>query len=55
MWIGFVEEGFKQAYVMGLNVVLLCLDADPAPYIVMPLMANKSLLKYSKKERFNII
>ena len=54
----FVEESmkmsrFKHAHVMGL--IGVCLDAGSAPYIIMPYMANGSLLKYLKKERKNII
>ena len=54
----FVEESlkmsrFKHAHVMGL--IGVCLDAGSAPYIVMPYMANGSLLKYLKKERKNIV
>ena len=54
----FVEESlkmsrFKHAHVMSL--IGVCLDAGPAPYIVMPYMANGSLLKYLKKERKNIV
>ena len=44
---------FKHAHVMGL--IGVCLDAGSAPYIIMPYMANGSLLKYLKKERTNII
>ena len=54
----FVEESlkmsrFKHAHVMGL--IGVCLDAGPAPYIVMPYMANGSLLKYLKRERQNLV
>ena len=54
----FVEESmkmsrFKHAHVMGL--IGVCLDAGPAPYIVMPYMANGSLLHYLKRERGNLI
>ena len=54
----FVEESlkmsrFKHAHVMGL--IGVCLDAGSAPYIVMPYMANGSLLKYLRKERKNLI
>ena len=54
----FVEESlkmsrFKHAHVMGL--IGVCLDAGPAPYIVMPYMANGSLLQYLKKERQNLV
>ena len=44
---------FKHSHVMGL--IGVCLDAGCAPYIIMPYMANGSLLKYLKKERENII
>ena len=35
------------------NVTLrgVCLDGGPAPYIIMPFMANGSLLTYLKKNR----
>ena len=54
----FVEESlkmsrFKHAHVMGL--IGVCLDAGPAPYIVMPYMANGSLLQYLKRERQNLV
>ena len=54
----FVEESlkmsrFKHAHVMGL--IGVCLDGGPAPYIIMPYMANGSLLKYLKRERGNIV
>ena len=54
----FVEESlimsrFKHAHVMGL--IGVCLDAGSAPYIVMPYMANGSLLHYLKRERKNLI
>ena len=54
----FVEESlimsrFKHTHVMGL--IGVCLDAGPAPYIIMPYMANGSLLKYLKRERTNIV
>ena len=44
---------FKHTHVMGL--IGVCLDAGPAPYIVMPFMANGSLLKYLKRERENLV
>ena len=54
----FVEESlkmsrFKHAHVMGL--IGLCVDGGPAPLIIMPFMANDSLLKYLKMERDNLI
>ena len=36
---------FSHAHVMGL--IGVCLDAGSAPYIIMPYMANGSLLKNS--------
>ena len=44
---------FRHAHVMGL--IGVCLDAGPAPYIVMPYMANGSLLHYLKKERQSLV
>ena len=54
----FVEESlkmsrFKHPHVMGL--IGVCLDAGSAPYIVMPYMANGSLLEYLKKESNNLV
>ena len=54
----FVEESlkmsrFKHSHVMGL--IGVCLDASSAPFIIMPYMANGSLLKYLKKERNNLV
>ena len=40
---------FQHRYIMSL--IGVCLDAGPAPYIVMPYMANGSLLSYLKRER----
>ena len=44
---------FKHSHVMGL--IGICHDAGPAPYIVMPYMANGSLLHHLKKERSNLV
>ena len=44
---------FKHSHVMGL--IGVCLDAGSAPYIIMPYMANGSLLKWLKRERKNIV
>ena len=44
---------FKHAHVMGL--IGVCLDADSAPFIIMPYMTNGSLLKYLKLERECIV
>ena len=54
----FVDESlkmsrFKHSHVMGL--IGVCLDAGSAPFIIMPYMANGSLLKYLKRERKNLI
>ena len=54
----FVEESltmsrFKHDHVMGL--IGVCLDAGSAPYIVMPYMANGSLLHYLKRERRKLV
>lgn len=34
-----------------LNIIGVCLDGGPAPYVVMPFMSNGSLLSYLKKRR----
>ena len=54
----FVHESmkmsrFNHSHVMGL--IGVCLDTGSAPYIIMPYMANGSLLKYLKNKRENII
>ena len=33
----------------------VCLDGGPAPYIIMPFMANGSLLSYLKEERERLV
>ena len=34
-----------------MNLIGVCIDVGERPYIVMPFMANGSLLTYLKKER----
>ena len=43
---------FKHGHVMGL--IGVCLD-DSSPYIIMPYMANGSLLMYLKRNRDKLI
>jgi serine/threonine protein kinase len=53
-----MDESLKMKHFDHPNVLGLigvCLDAGPAPYVVMPYMANGSLLHYLKKERCNIV
>ena len=38
-----------------LSVIGICLNSEAIPYIVMPFMANGSLLSYLKMERSNIV
>ena len=38
-----------------LSMLGVCIDAGPAPYIVMPFMANGSLQSYLRKERANLV
>ena len=45
-------KNFDHLHVMTLKGV--CLDGGPVPYIVLPYMANGSLLSYLKKERKNL-
>ena len=46
-------QGFEHPHI--LNIIGVCVDAGPAPYIVMPFMANGSLLAYIKRERMNLV
>ena len=38
-----------------LHLIGVCLDGGPAPYIVLPFMANGSLHCYLRKERPNLL
>ena len=44
---------FEHQNVLTLNGV--CLDGGPAPFIIMPFMANGSLLAYLKKNRNSLV
>ena len=44
---------FNHPNVLSLSGV--CLDGGPAPYIIMPLMANGSLLNHLKKNRDSLV
>ncbi len=44
---------FDHPHVLKLSGV--CMDGGPAPYIIMPFMANGSLSSYLKKERANLL
>ena len=44
---------FDHPNVLALKGV--CLDGGPAPYIVMPFMANGSLLAYLHKKRDSLV
>ena len=46
-------EGFEHPHV--LNIIGVCVDAGPAPYIIMPFIANGSLFAYIKKEKANLV
>ena len=46
-------EGFEHPHV--LNIIGVCMDAGPAPYIIMPFITNGSLLAYIKKEKINLV
>ena len=67
MIVGFYEpsaikimlsECSKMYHFKHRNVLTLCgvyLDGGPAPYIIMPFMANGSLLAYLRKNRGKLI
>ena len=42
-------------HVHVLTLIGVCLDGGPAPYIIMPFMANGSLLGYLKKNRKSLV
>ena len=44
---------FEHPHVLG--IIGVCVDGGPTPYIVMPFMANGSLLAYIKKEKMNLV
>ena len=49
-----LEEGLKLKHFQHQNVLSLigvCVEASPAPYIVMPFMSNGSLLHYLRREK----
>ena len=52
-----LSECIKMKSLNHLHVMTLkgvCLDGGPVPYIVLPYMANGSLLSYLKKEQSNL-
>ena len=42
-------------HVNVLTLIGVCLDGGSAPYIIMPFMANGSLLAYLKKNRKSLV
>lgn len=53
-----LEESLKMKRFNHRNVLGLigvCVNAGPAPYLIMPYMANGSLLSYLKRERSNLV
>lgn len=53
-----MDESVKMKHFNHPNVISLmgvCVDAGPAPYIVMPFMANGSLLSFLKKNRSELM
>ena len=52
-----ISECIKMKHFKHPNVMTLigvCLDGGPVPYIILPFMANGSLLSYLTKERDNL-
>ena len=45
------EKMIKFKHLHVLNLIGVCIDSGKAPFIIMPYMANGSLLTYLKKER----
>ena len=46
-------HGLEHPHV--LNIIGVCVDAGPSPYIIMPFMANGSLLTYIRKEKNKLV
>ena len=44
---------FNHPNILSLSGV--CLDGGPAPYVIMPLMTNVSLLNHFKKNRDSLV
>ena len=38
-----------------MNLLGVCVDAGPTPYIVLPYMANGDLLSYIRKQRNSLL
>ena len=53
-----MEESLKMKHFDHQNILSLigvCIEARPAPYIIMPYMPNGSLLEFLRKERVNLL
>ena len=53
-----MEESLKMKHFNHQNILSLigvCIEARPAPYIIMPYMPNGSLLEFLRKERVNLL
>ena len=53
-----IEESIKMMafdHPHVLNLIGICVDGGPSPYIVMPFMANGSLLSYLKNHRADLV
>ena len=53
-----MDESIKMKRFDHPNVISLigvCIDAGPAPYVIMPFMGNGSLLSYLKKHRAELM
>ena len=46
-------KNFHHQHVMTLKGI--CLDGGPVPFLIMPYMANGSLLSYIRKEQLNLV
>ena len=54
----FVDETLKMkelSHPNVMNLIGVCIDAGPTPYIVLPYMANGDLLSYIRKQRNSLL
>ena len=66
-YIGFIDDDAVQELISEyvrmnhfnhpnvMTLIGVCLDGGPVPYLILPFMANGSLLSYLTKEQVNLV